>query len=92
MFEGLTAAQIAEQDGHPVKIVRTNIKNALRSLHAMGLASHAATDEDVRQATAPARPEQNSKHKSRKSKAAAQTFIARLRKQLTDLAPLTSNR
>ena len=56
VFDGLSAAQIAEQDGHPVKIVRANLKAALRALAAAGLTQGAVTDEQVRAATAPQNP------------------------------------
>ena len=53
VFEGLTSAQIAEQDGHPVKAVKANLKAALRALCEKGLIDHAATAGQVAAATAP---------------------------------------
>lgn len=56
LFEHLTCDQIAEQDGHPVKVVRTNLKQALRHLAASGLLAHVATDAKVAAVTAPRNP------------------------------------
>lgn len=88
VFERLTAEQIAEQDGYPVKSVRANIKGALRWMHSHGLAAMLTADQ-VRHATAPARPMDNEKNrKARKAKAAAapRGFVGRLRKQLAGLS------
>jgi RNA polymerase sigma factor (sigma-70 family) len=55
-FDGLSADQIAEQDGVPVKVVRCNLKNALRHLCKLGLTSHVVSDQEVAAATAPQVP------------------------------------
>jgi RNA polymerase sigma factor (sigma-70 family) len=55
-FDGLTADQIAEQDGVPVKVVRCNLKNALRHLCKLGLTRHVVSDQEVATATAPQVP------------------------------------
>jgi RNA polymerase sigma factor (sigma-70 family) len=56
VFEGLTADQIAEQDGHPAKVVKANIKAALRAMSAKGLIGHVASPAEVAAATAPINP------------------------------------
>lgn len=52
-FEGLDANQIALQYGWHVKVVRLNLKNALRTLCRAGLVNHVVTDQEIRNGTAP---------------------------------------
>ncbi|MFO0802008.1 MAG: sigma-70 family RNA polymerase sigma factor [Gemmataceae bacterium] len=102
VFERLTAEQIAEQDGHPVKSTRANIKAALRWMHSHGLAAMVTADQ-VRHATAPANPTANEKAKQRaaeqkrdRPKAGkpakrvyrAGGYVVRLRRQLEELVKL----
>ena len=77
LFEHLTCDQIAEQDGHPVKVVRTNLKQALRHLATRGLLSHVATDAKVAAVTAPRNPVK---------KNAAERWLVKVRGELQRLS------
>lgn len=44
---GMTSAQLATQAGHPVQVVKVNLKNAIRKLMQKGLTQHVATDAEV---------------------------------------------
>lgn len=52
-FDGLTAAQIAEQTGHPLRVVKTNLKQALKKLAALGATQHAVGDAEMAKVAGP---------------------------------------
>ncbi len=52
-FEGLTCQDVATQAGQEVKVVKANLKNAIRKLKRKGLLSHVATDAHVEAILAP---------------------------------------
>lgn len=74
-FDGLTAAQVAAQDGIPVKVVRTNLKAALKTLGKLGLTRHVVDDAELARVTGPADAKSAEQQRRRREKTAARKAV-----------------